>query len=78
MEDHVKHVRMVLKCLEQFDLRLKPEKCEFHKTEVAFLGYVVGADGVRMSEEKIKVVKEWPQPKTVKEIQSFLGFLNFN
>jgi hypothetical protein len=31
-----------------------------------------------MSEEKIKVVKEWPQPKNVKEIQSFLGFLNFN
>jgi hypothetical protein len=31
-----------------------------------------------MSEDKIKIVKEWPQPKTVKEVQSFLGFLNFN
>jgi hypothetical protein len=78
MEDHVEHVRTVLRCLDQFNLRLKPEKCEFHKDEVAFLGYIVGANGVRMSEDKIKVVKEWPQPKTVKEIQSFLGFLNFN
>jgi hypothetical protein len=77
-EEHVEHVKIVLRCLDKFNLRLKPEKCEFHKREVAFLGYIVGADGVRMSEEKIKVVKEWPQPKNVKEIQSFLGFLNFN
>jgi transposase InsO family protein len=77
-EDHVEHVRTVLRCLSKYNLRVKPEKCKFHKKEVDFLGYIVGVDGVRMSEEKIKVVKEWPQPKTVKEIQSFLGFLNFN
>jgi hypothetical protein len=45
---------------------------------VDFLGYVVGVNGVRMSEDKIKTVKEWLPLKIVKEIQSFLGFLNFN
>ena len=77
-EDHIEHVTTVLRCLDKFNLRLKPEKCEFHKTKVNFLGYVVGIDGVQMSEEKIQLVKEWPRPATVKEIQSFLGFLNFN
>ncbi|KAK1911204.1 hypothetical protein P3342_011806 [Pyrenophora teres f. teres] len=46
LEDHVEHVKTVLRALEQFNLRLKPEKCKFHKTKVNFLGYVVGADGV--------------------------------
>ncbi|KAI1686157.1 reverse transcriptase [Pyrenophora tritici-repentis] len=78
LEDHVEHVKTVLRALEQFNLRLKPEKCEFHKTKVNFLGYVVGADGVQMSEEKIQVIKDWPTPTTVVQIQSFLGFLNFN
>jgi hypothetical protein len=57
-QDHIKHVKQVLRALNQFNLRLKPEKCKFHKREVLFLRYVVGADRVRISEDKIKVVKE--------------------
>lgn len=76
--EHIGHVRTVLECLAKAELRLEPNKCEFHKREVEFLGCTVGAEGVKMSEEKIKVVKDWPQPKNVKDIQSYLGFLNFN
>jgi hypothetical protein len=57
---------------------VKLEKCKFYKDEVDFLGYIVGVNGVRMSEDKIKVVKDWLQLKIVKEVQFFLGFLNFN
>ena len=57
-EDYVKHVRTVLRCLDQYNLRVKPKKCKFYKKEVNFLGYVVGVNRVRISEEKIKVVKE--------------------
>jgi transposase InsO family protein len=77
-EEHVHHVKEVLSCLEKFNLRLKPEKCEFHKEEVDFLGCVVSTTGVKMSPKKIQVVQEWPRPTTVKEIQEFLGFCNFN
>jgi RNase H-like domain found in reverse transcriptase/Reverse transcriptase (RNA-dependent DNA polymerase)/Integrase zinc binding domain/Retroviral aspartyl protease len=77
-EEHKKHVRTVLACLEKHDLRLKPEKCEFHKEEVDFLGFVVGKNGVRMSPKKIQTVQEWQRPTTVKGIQEFLGFCNFN
>jgi hypothetical protein len=57
-QDHIKHVKQVLRALNQFNLQLKPEKCKFHKREVPFLRYVVGADGVHISKDKIKVVKE--------------------
>jgi transposase InsO family protein len=77
-EEHVKHVTEVLTRLKKFNLELKPEKCEFHKEEVEFLGHMVGVNGVRISETKIKTIKEWATPKTVKDIQSFLGFVNFN
>ena len=75
---HTRHVKQVLQALDEYSLRLKLKKCEFHKTKVNFLGYVVGANGVEISEEKIKVVKNWLTPRTVTDIQSFLGFVNFN
>ena len=68
----------MLLCLGKAHLRLKPEKCEWHKEEVEFLGFTVGRYGVKMSKDKIQVVKDWPTPKTVKNIQEFLGFVNFN
>jgi hypothetical protein len=78
LEDHYAHVEEVLRRLNAYDLQVKPKKCEFHKEEVEFLGHIVGRHGIRMSESKIKTVKEWEQPKTVKDVQSFLGFINFN
>jgi hypothetical protein len=52
-EEHIQHVKQVLTALDKHDLWLKLEKCEFHKQEVAFLGYIVGANSIRMSEDKI-------------------------
>ena len=56
-EQHTKHVKQVLRALDEYSLRLKLKKCEFYKTKVNFLGYVVGVNGVQMSEEKIEVIK---------------------
>ena len=61
-------MRQVLDCIAKADLRLKPEKCEWHKEEVEFLGYVVGRYGVKMSDKKIQVVKDWLTPTLVKGI----------
>lgn len=77
-KEHTEHVQTVLTLLQQYALAVDPDKCKWHQEEVEFLGCMVGKNGVRMSEDKIKVVKEWPTPTTVKEIQSFLGFVNFN
>jgi transposase InsO family protein len=77
-KEHKDHVRTVLSLLQAHSLLVDPDKCEWHKEELEFLGHIVGKNGVKMSPTKIQVVKDWPTPKTVKEIQAFLGFVNFN
>ena len=67
-EEHVSHVQEVLGCLSQAGLLLKPEKCEFHRRSVEFLGFVVSTKGISMSPEKIKAIAEWPTPHDVKEV----------
>ena len=52
------------------------EKCEFHVTETRFLGLVVGRDGIKM-DEKVRAINTRGEPKTVKQVQSFLGPCNF-
>jgi len=76
--EHTQHVKKILECLQNYNLQLKPEKCEFHKHEVTFLGYVVGRHGIKMEPAKIQSIEEWPLPKNVKEVQGFLEFANYN
>ncbi len=76
-EEHVRHVRTVLKRLMQHQLYAKAEKCEFHQETISFLGYVISSGGVAMDEQKVRAVVNWPQPTTLKELQRFLGFANF-
>jgi len=58
-------------------LYAKAEKCEFHSDSIEYLGYVLSPTGLTMSDAKVKTIQEWPEPKKVKDIQSFLGFANF-
>jgi len=58
LKKHVQHVFQILECLNKRDLRLKPEKCEFHREKVDFLEFVVERHEIRMNPKKIKTVKE--------------------
>ena len=75
--EHNKIVLKVLRRLEENNLFLKPKKCTFHATEVDFLDMIVGHDGIKMDQEKVKAILEWPEPRTVKGVRSFLGLANF-
>ena len=77
LKDHAEAVKKVLKTLQQADIRLRPDKCEFHKKEVKFLGSIITTEGIRMDQKKAKAIKKWPEPKNLKEVQAFLGFANF-
>ena len=77
-QEHTKHVKDVLRYLQQAGLKLNPKKCKFNKLEVEFLGYVIGIEGIKIDPEKIKVIQQWPTPMSVKKVQAFLGFANFN
>ena len=76
-EDHVKHFQEVLKRLREHDLFCKPEKCEFFRKLVEYLGLIISKGCIAMDEGKVKAILEWPVPKNVKDIQAFLGFANF-
>ena len=76
-DGHVAAVRWVLEQLRKFSLFANLKKCRFHQEEVRFLGYVVSSKGIRMEDERIKAVKQWPEPQSVRDIQVFLRFANF-
>src|SRR5215471_13156956 len=58
-------------------LLLNPEKCEFFKTSISFLGYVVSAEGIKTDPIKIEKVADFPRPRKVKEICQFLGLASY-
>ncbi|MBW0578590.1 hypothetical protein O181_118305 [Austropuccinia psidii MF-1] len=76
-EEHVKHVASVLQRLRGNNLFSKDSKCVFHASSVEYLGYVVSSDGLNMDSSKVQQILNWPQPRNIKALQSFLGFSNF-
>ena len=52
-------------------------KTEFHVQETTFLGLIITIKGVKMDPKKVNAILAWPEPKTVKQVQLFLGFCNF-
>ncbi|KAF8747707.1 hypothetical protein RHS01_11295 [Rhizoctonia solani] len=76
-KDHPTHVREVLSRLMKNQLFCKLSKCHFHVTTVDYLGIVISPTGFSMDQKKIKAVTSWPTPKTVKQVQAFLGFVNY-
>ena len=80
IEDEKKHnkiVEEVLRRMEENNLYIKPEKCVGKVKEINFLGLVIGAEGIKIQEEKVAGVFEWPRPKSVKKVQKLPGLANY-
>ncbi|KAL6727416.1 hypothetical protein Aduo_009295 [Ancylostoma duodenale] len=73
LDRHYAVVEIVLKALQKVNLKLKPQKCEFLKREVSFLGHIIDENGVRTDPDKVKKIVEYPTPGKVKELRTFLG-----
>jgi len=76
-EGHDELVEEVVKQLAENNLYVKPEKCKWKIKKVRFLGVVIGPERIKIKEEKIKDVLDWPTPKEVKYVQKFLGLANY-
>lgn len=76
-EEHAKHVKFVLDRLRSSRLFCKKEKCQLFVTEIAYLGYVITENGVKMDPTKLTAIANWPTPNSAHDIQIFMGFANF-
>jgi hypothetical protein len=77
LEEHHRITRLVLDCMCEHKLYLQPEKYEFEKTRIEYLGIIISHNKVEMDPVKIAGVADWLMPSNKKEVQSFVGFVNF-
>jgi hypothetical protein len=76
-DEHVRHVNKVLDTLQREKLYVKLSKCEFGKTAPVYLGHIVGGGQLKIDPSKIDVIVNWHEPKSVNEIRSFLGVVQY-
>src|SRR5882762_373071 len=74
IEEHRQIVQEVLQILAENKLYLKPEKCDFEKLEIEYLGLRIAYDKIMMDPIKVEGVADWPVPRNVTDVRSFLGF----
>ena len=72
-EQHLEHLRLVLQMHKNNGMKLQLRKCAWARKQVEYLGHSVSAEGISMNESYVKRVKDWPLPKNVAELRSFLG-----
>ena len=77
LSQHEKHVEKVLKALLKAGLYAKLRKCLFSVTCITFLGFILKDKSFEIEEDRISTILNWPEPESVCEVQSFLGFANF-
>ena len=77
LEEHRVHVKEVLQRLKDNDLFCKPEKCVFETDCLEYLGTWIEKGTLRMDKDKLEAIENWPIPRKVKDVRSFLGFANF-
>ena len=66
-EEHLRHLQYVMEKLEQGKLLINLQKCTFMQEELVYLGFVISKEGLKMDQEKVKEIVEWPCPKNVFE-----------
>ncbi len=76
-DEHVKHVRIVLKLLRKHKLYAKLAKCTFMQSELEFLGHIVGAQGLQVEPKKVAIMQDWQVPTEVAQLRAFLGLAHY-
>lgn len=76
-EEHLQHLEVVFQRLQQHSLLARLGKCRFFQESIEFLGHIIDGNGIHTDPEKIAAVKNCPIPRTLKDLQSFLGLCNY-
>jgi hypothetical protein len=76
-EEHLEHLCVIFDILRKNEMYARKLKCYFMQQEVPYLGHIIIPGGYKMNPAKVQTIIDWPAPKTLKELQSFLGLVNF-
>ena len=76
-EEHAEHLRIILQTLRDNKLFGKLSKCQFWLQQVPFLEHIISGDGISVDPAKVVAVRDWPVPRTVSEVRSFLGLAGY-
>lgn len=76
-KEHLENLELVIFRIRQANLKLKISKCFFGAQELKYLGHIISPKGISPDPEKVKCIKEFPEPKKVEEVARFLGMAGF-
>ena len=76
--EHIEVVAEVFRRLQTYNLKIQFKKCKWAKSSLKFLGFIISADGIKMDPAKVLAIDSFPKPMNVKQLQRFLGLLNFS
>lgn len=74
---HYENLDTIFKTLERAKMKVQLDKCEFLREEVEFLGFIISNKGIKTNPKKVEAILNFPRPKTLKELRSFLGISNY-
>ena len=77
LQQHRLDVRNIIKAIQTSGMKVKSPKCEFHKEETEYLGFIINREGIKTDPVKTQAIWDWKTPKNKTDIPSFLGFCNF-
>jgi hypothetical protein len=77
VDEHKRHLRIVLSTLQENEFYAKLSKCHIGKSELIYLGHVVSKEGLEVDPKKIEVVKNWPTQQDAGQVRSFVGLANY-
>ena len=70
-------MRLTLKLLREHKLYAKLSKCDFYKDKIHYLGHIISDKGISMDPEKIEAIMNWPTPRNVTDVRSFMGLVGY-
>ena len=77
LEEHLEHLQLVIKRLEEAHLKFKPVKCQLICKKVKYLGHVLTPEGLKFKARLVEAVANFPQPQNVSDVRHFLGLVSY-
>ncbi|KAK9720154.1 Integrase zinc binding domain [Popillia japonica] len=76
-EEHVQHLNTIFRILRENGMKINLQKCKIFQRQVKFLGYEIGREGIKLDDQRLAEIKDYPRPRKIKEMRAFLGMMNY-